>query len=221
MPFARKLATLARAMRARSRARRYRYFWNVIGQRVNAGLWLDLGGGPGSYFLAHFGRPEAVVLVDVFEPELREAKERYPGVHCVRADGQRLPFRNATIACTFCNSVIEHVADPRALAIEIQRVSQRFFLQTPNGRFPLETHSLVPIPIYQLLPRVLRRLLCNLFGTSFDYLASVTYVSERELRRLFPGATIARERVLGLVKSYYVFSVREEVMRHSSARMPR
>jgi 2-polyprenyl-3-methyl-5-hydroxy-6-metoxy-1,4-benzoquinol methylase len=104
-----------------------------------------------------------------------------------------------------CNSVIEHVAEPALLANEIRRVGSSYFVQTPNARFPVETHSLIPIPFFnQLGVESLKRLLCRLFGADYSYVSSVRYLSEADLRRLFPEAEIIRERVVGMTKSYYV-----------------
>ncbi len=204
MFLSRSLVQLRYVLSARYRRRRYAYFWQKVGRKVQGGLWLDLGGGPGSYFLSHFPDREKVVLVDLDEPGLRTAQAHF-GVECVVANGECLPFRDHAFACIFCNSVIEHVPHPQALAAEIMRTGQSYFVQTPNGRFPFEPHSAIPIPLYRYLPRALQRLAAKLSGASFEYLASVSYLSVKDLRRLFPSATVERERVLGLTKSFYVF----------------
>lgn len=126
-------------------------------------------------------------------------------LQCVVADGEHLPFKDGAFACIFCNSVIEHVANPDLLAQEIQRTGYRFFVQTPNGDFPLETHSTIPIPFYQALPVRLKYFLCKLLGASFNYIESVTYVKESQLRQLFPSAQIEYERWFDQVKSFYVY----------------
>jgi ubiquinone/menaquinone biosynthesis C-methylase UbiE len=128
----------------------------------------------------------------------------------VVADGERLPFADRSVAATVCNSVIEHVENAHALATEIRRVSAAYFVQTPNGRFPLELHAKVPIPLYRWVPsRRLRRGLCRLFGGDYEYIESVRYLSDRELARMFPEARIVRERWLGLTKSFYVIRPRD------------
>lgn len=200
----------------RYRAHRYAHFWQRVGRHVSNGWWLDLGGGPGSYFLSRISERQKAILVDIDEGTLRKAAHRFPNISCVVADGRRLPFNDRAIACIFCNSVIEHVPDARGLAEEIGRVGSHYFIQTPNGRFPIEVHSAVPIPLYQFLPRRIRPLVCKVFGASFEYVSTVTYLSEKDLRNFFPSAVIERERVLGLTKSYYVFGGAEAKAARSS-----
>ncbi len=71
-------------------------------------------------------------------------------------DGRRLPFPSNEFPIVFSNSVLEHVgdlADQRCFASEIRRVGRRFWVQTPNRRFPIEPH--LNFPAFQWLPRPL------------------------------------------------------------------
>jgi hypothetical protein len=122
---------------------------------------------------------------------------------------------------TTCNSVIEHVDDPDALAAEVRRVSWGYFLQTPHGGFPLETHSFIAIPFYNLIPWMwLRRFVSKIFRANFEYVSSVRYLPEQRLRFLFPEATITYEKVLGLRKSFYVYRLNENYDEHRSSWHP-
>lgn len=210
MSFRQRLITFRYNTSERLRSRRFQFFWDAVGHSVSGGWWLDLGGGPGSYFLNRMDSQANIVLLDLLEPGLREAMALYPSAHYIVADGQHLPFKDSTFACIFCNSVIEHVPDPGALANEIRRTGRRFFVQTPNGNFWLESHSALPIPFYRRLPSAARRAVCRLMGISYSYLESVEYISEAELRAWFPGAEIERERVWGMTKSYYIYNSRGE-----------
>ncbi|MDL1896173.1 class I SAM-dependent methyltransferase [Anaerolineae bacterium CFX7] len=190
------------------RRRRFDFFWERLGRYAGTRWWLDLGGGPGSYLLAELDalgqNAPRVVLLDQGEAELLDARRRFPHALCVRADGEHLPFRDEAFNLVFCNSVIEHVAHPEQLAGEIRRTGRRFFVQTPNGTFPLESHSHVPLPFFWRLPRRMQRPLCRLVGAQWDYLMSVHYLTPQELQTYFPGAQLIRERVWGLTKSYYL-----------------
>ncbi len=193
-------------LRRRSRHRRYRQIQALMDVESLPDLLLDLGGGAASFFAATFPRPRQVILVEMDPTKAQHARQRCPDLSVVVADGERLPLADRSVAATICNSVIEHVADPSALAVEIRRVSRSYFLQTPHGGFPLDFHSFIPIPFYNLIPGAkLRRLTCRLFGAHFEYLSSVRYLSESRLKQLFPEASIAYERVGGLKKSFYVY----------------
>lgn len=170
------------------------------------GLIVDLGGGPASFFAGMFPRPQQVILVDVDHNKVYQASQKQPALLAIVADGRHLPLADHSVDVTVCNSVIEHLDDPGSLALEIRRVSRSYFLQMPNKRFPLELHSFIPIPFYNLIPWAwLRRLACKMFGANFEYVSSVHYLTEQELKALFPKALIAYERTLGLKKSYYTY----------------
>lgn len=193
-------------LRHRSRNKRFNFFWKTVGQFAGSGLWLDLGGGAGSYFLSRISAMRSTILLDLDPRILMQARAQHPHITCIVADGQHLPFKDQSISCVFCNSVIEHVKDPEALSLEVRRVGQSFFVQTPNGLFPLETHSMIPIPFYHFLPLNVRRSICKLVGASFDYIESVTYLSETQIRKMYPRSTIAYERSFGLVKAYFALT---------------
>ena len=46
--------------------------------------------------------------------------------------------------------------------------------------------------------------MCQLFRGDFDYIESVVYVTENNLRSMFPDAELKYEKMFGLVKSYYL-----------------
>lgn len=138
----------------------------------------------------------------------------YPNVQFIRGDARQLPFPDNEFDVVFSNSVIEHVGtllDQRQMAQEVQRVSKRYFLQTPNFYCPVEPHFL--FPCYQLLsPRLQLFLLrhCNLGWRkktpdkqhALQELKSIRLLKLHELKALFPQATILKERMLGLTFSY-------------------
>lgn len=152
-----------------------------------------------------FPRPQQIVVLDLRLAAVRSVRHRRRAVRGVVADGCRLPFRDQSISMAVCNSAIEHVSCPRDLAREIRRVSASAFVQTPNASFPFEMHSFVPIPLYNRIPwRKVQRVVSRLFGADYGYLCGVRYLSEPELRMLFPEATVTCEKWLGMGKSFYV-----------------
>lgn len=192
-------------LRRAFRQKRYGVLDAAVGLESQQGLLLDLGGGPASFFAALFPRSEQIILLDLDFNLVAAGKQRYPSINALVANAERLPFADGAVALSVCNSVIEHVDNPAALAGEIRRVSRSYFLQTPNGRFPVETHSLIGIPFYRSIPWArVRALICRIFRADFAYVESVRYCPEEQLRALFPEARLAYERPLGLKKSFYL-----------------
>ncbi|MEM7364630.1 MAG: class I SAM-dependent methyltransferase [Pseudomonadota bacterium] len=110
----------------------------------------------------------------------------------------------------FSNSVIEHVGDGsnRAqFASEIQRISPRFWVQTPNKHYPFEAHT--GMPFWWYYPQSVRDYFIRGWSRKLpawtEMVSGTTYVPRNELTSLFPGATIEDEW-LGLPKSYIVYS---------------
>ena len=123
-------------------------------------------------------------------------------------------FPSASFDVVFSNSVIEHVGgyeNQRQMANEIRRVGRRFFVQTPNKRFPLEPHFL--FPWFQYLPLATRAWLVNRFDVGWykripDAVAaraeveSIQLLTKGRLSALFPGARVHEEKLAGLTKSF-------------------
>jgi len=148
--------------------------------------------GCGREGLLALDRAHEIVGVDV------RPQPEYPG-RLVVADARALPFADGEFDVAYCNSLIEHIdpADRPVVAAEIRRVARRWFVQTPNLWFPLDPHTL--LPGYQFLPAALQRRLSGLgAGGSYERLR---LLDAAELRRLFPGARIIRERAGPLTKS--------------------
>ncbi len=130
-------------------------------------------------------------------------------------DARAMPqFARGSFDVVFSNSVIEHVGDysnQRRMADEIRRVGRRYFVQTPNKRFPLEPHFLVPW--FQYLPVGTRAWLLNRFDVGWYRRArdpaaaraeveSIQLLTRKRFSDLFPEARIHEERFGGLTKSF-------------------
>ena len=86
-------------------------------------LLLDVGGGPG-YFADAFGeRGATYVAVDADAGEMR-LHGRAPGPRTVQASGTALPFATGAFDVAYSSNVLEHVADPWAMADEMVRVTR-------------------------------------------------------------------------------------------------
>jgi hypothetical protein len=195
---------------ARFRGRRMRRFIVEFGITRETRV-LDIGGTPYNWALAPATpRLTLLNLPRAFEPPM-------PGVDWVAADGCALPFADGAFDVVFSNSVIEHLTSnerQQTFAREVARVGKRYWVQTPNRWFPVETHLLTPFVHY--LPKrwqgnLVRRWTgwAALTGIEGErkrfyiehYLADIRLLSRREMRGLFPKATIVAERFLGMTKS--------------------
>lgn len=200
------LKTAIRRLRQHFRKQRYRKIEQTMFATHPDGFVMSIGGGPASFFASLYPQQEQIVLIEINEQLAQKAKRDKPKLNVIVADGEALPLANRAMALTICNSVIEHVENPRELAVEIQRTSRSYFLQTPNGRFPLETHAYIGIPFYnQLKWPLLQKTICRLLGANYDYIKSVNYLSPAQLQQFFPKAIHTFEPFLGQKKSFYIY----------------
>lgn len=112
------------------------------------------------------------------------------------------------------NSVIEHVGSWGKMvdfARETRRVAPIYYVQTPNYFFPIEPHFVLPffhwLPLSIKVRLVMKyRLGCFPRASSIkeakEYIDLCRLLTKQELRRLFPDATIHKERIFPLVKSF-------------------
>ena len=91
------------------------------------GVTLDVGSGPGNVTasLARAAGPDGLALgVDISEPMLARAvrAEAGPNVGFLRADAQRLPFRNETFDAVVSIAMLQLIPEPAAALAEMVRV---------------------------------------------------------------------------------------------------
>jgi SAM-dependent methyltransferase len=175
---------------------------------------LDIGGTPDCWALA----PVVPRLVMLNTPRARGDLAGAEG--WVAGDGRQLPFRDGAFDVVFSNSVIEHVGSAESqlrFAQEVARVGGAFWVQTPNRRFPVEQHLLTPF--LHWLPKSWQRRLVPWSVWSLatrvsadrrrfyldHYLQDIRLLDGGQVRDLFPGSRILRERFLGLTKSWIAF----------------
>jgi hypothetical protein len=192
-------------MTARSRARRVELFMNLMKPTASERV-LDVGiidsswrsSNPLEMTYPFRDRITAVSLHDA--PDFREA---FPEVAVVVADGRSLPFPDDTFDIGFSNAVVEHVGtrdQQRSFVSELVRTCGRVMIATPNARFPIDPHTL--LPFVHWLPRPIRARALRATGNArWVPEASLNPLTASELRSLFPPGIevrIVRQRVLGL-----------------------
>jgi len=147
------LRRVASRVSMRSRERKLQLFLDLLQPGPETTV-VDVGvtdapfgaGSTDNFFEALYPWPERITGVG--HTELERFAAAFPQVRAVRADGRDLPFRNAEFDVGFSNAVVEHVAGgrdgQRQFVHELCRVSRRVFVTTPNRRFPIEVHTLLP-----------------------------------------------------------------------------
>ncbi|MBN1261318.1 MAG: class I SAM-dependent methyltransferase [Anaerolineae bacterium] len=152
---------------------------SLEGRRV-----LEVGCGIGMYTAAFQRFTPDVYGIDVEFDRAREAGGRARAV--AQAVGETLPFRSGVFDVVFSHEVLEHVADDRACAREMVRVTRpggRLVIFVPNRLYLFETHGIYwggkyrfgNKPFVNWLPDILRNRLAP----------HVRAYTARGLRRLF------------------------------------
>ena len=149
------------------------------------------GCGTLNFFEEHYPWPERITALGLHDG--KGFRARYPQIEYVQGDACALPFPDRAFDIVFSNAVIEHVGDrerQRQLVSEALRVGRRVFITTPNRRFPIEVHTL--LPLVHWLPDSLAHRAYHRVGKSFA--TEIHLLSNRSLRALFPG----RVRIVNL-----------------------
>jgi len=161
--------------------------------------------------------PENITIYNISSDETQGVgAAAASGIKVVLYDGHRLPVEDGSFDLLVCNSVLEHVPinQRTALVAEMHRVAARVFCQTPAFSFPMEPHFLMPFVHW--LPRRIGFALSHVSPwrllsrpnaeTIREYWWGTRLLRRSEIEHLFPHANIESERLLGMVKSYYVIS---------------
>lgn len=135
-------------------------------------------------------------------------------------DGLALPFPDKSFDIVFSNSTIEHVGDfeqQTQFAREIRRVGRSYWVQTPNRRFPIEPHYLLPFVQYlpfwlrwrakYLSPHHLVMMRLPTREEALQVATEVRLITAPEMRTFFPDGELHREKLCGLTKSLVSYKV--------------
>lgn len=171
---------------------------------------LDVGGA--SYFWNHSKLLSFPGLrITLLNLHLEETN--HPALQAVQGNATDMSeFRNGQFDLVFSNSVIEHlytIEQQQKMASEILRVGKKYFIQTPNVYFPIEAHYALPFAQYYpkaflhfiLTKTKLSRLKKWSSAEASQYQEEIRLLTTQEMKSLFPGASILKEKTLGLTKS--------------------
>jgi predicted SAM-dependent methyltransferase len=172
---------------------------------------LDIGG------TVHFWKEQELLKsgkVQVVLLNLSAEDVHLEGLSSMAGDASDLSqFTDKSFDLVFSNSVIEHLytwENQTKMAKEVIRVGKKFFIQTPNRHFFLEAHY--ALPFVQYFPKKLTHFLLTKTklsrGSKWDqkdaqqYLDEIRLLSYSEMKTLFPGAKMYREKFFGMNKSF-------------------
>lgn len=166
--------------------------------------------------------PENIYLADIEENNLHYGREKFGFQTILLDETGALPFAENAFDLIYCSSVIEHVTIPKSeiwkvvgtdefyraawesqkkLADEIRRVGKSYFVQTPNRKFVIESHSWLPFAGFLPRPWLLKVLrISNKFWVKAAP-PDFNILSVAQMKELFPDAEIVSEKKFGLVKS--------------------
>jgi SAM-dependent methyltransferase len=219
------ITLLERQFSRRSREKRAAIFRNLFPLDQDTKI-LDLGSETGANIRAVLEgtpvRPGNVHIADIDAQAVAQGSREFGFTPVVIGEGEALPFPDGFFDIVYCSSVIEHVTVPKtiiwelrsgrefraasrkrqkAFAGEIKRLGKRYFVQTPNRHFPIESHTWLPfiawLPRRLLIPtlRFTKRFWVKAASPDFHLL------DREEMARLFDGAKIVEEKAFGFTKS--------------------
>lgn len=205
----------------RAREKRARIFKEYLSPSENDRI-LDLGSGDGSYMANIVPFRDNVYIADILLEPLKKGRQKFGFINAILLDKSGvLPFPDKCFDIVFCSSVIEHVTvktdlylqsnaefskasytRQRGFAEEIRRVGKRYFVQTPNKYFPVESHTWLPLLIV-FLPRRLQIRSIEFFNKWWPKKTSLDWnlLTKADMQELFPDAEIVLEKAFGLTKS--------------------
>ena len=145
---------------------------------------------------------------------IEKEKSLYSNIKTKMGDATDLSqFNNKSFDIAHSNSVIEHLYNfdnQKKMASEIIRVGKKHIVQTPNKKFFLEPHYL--LPFFQFMPDDLKYLILTKTKLSrlkkwdenfaHQYIKEIRLINLKEMKELFPNSKIYFEKFLGMNKSF-------------------
>lgn len=200
------------------RSNRFKFFENLVYENFEDQFpirILDIGG------MAYFWKDKELLkkgLIEITLLNLEKEETAIPGLHAVSGDATNLSeYPDKSFDLVFSNSVIEHLytwENQEKMAKEIIRVGKKYWVQTPNKHFFVEAHY--ALPYAQYLPKKLTFFILTKTKLSRgmrwkpeyaqQYLDEIRLLSIGEMKELFPGAEIYKEKLAGMTKSVTAYN---------------
>jgi hypothetical protein len=139
--------------------------------------------------------PDKSRITAVSVDDAKHLEMVYPGLRFIQADGRDLPFGSGAFDFVHSSAVLEHVGSRQQqtrFLREAWRVARKgVFLTTPNRRFPVEFHTLLPLA-HWLPVSLYRKLLMALGLEFFADENNLNLMSKRSLTRIAKAAGVER-----------------------------
>lgn len=170
---------------------------------------LDLGGTPS--FWENFPYDVKVTIVNLPESYDSINLETRNNLNCIVGDACNMyEYDDKSFDICFSNSVIEHVGGSErehAFAMEVRRLADRYWIQTPSIWFPVEAHT--HIPFWWFLPgavkRAFRQRWARILPAWNEMVEGTVVILRADFQKMFPEAEIWTERFMLFPKSYVAF----------------
>jgi hypothetical protein len=163
---------------------------------LDVGVTSDRSYGHSNYLEAWYPQKSRITAVGLDDAGFLEVI--YPGLRFVRADGLDLPFQDGAFDHVHSSAVLEHVgsrANQVRFLQELWRVCRRsLFVTTPDRRFPIEFHTVLPL-IHWLPPPAFRSVLRRIGRDFFAEEAHLNLMGPGDLREAAAAAGITDARL--------------------------
>lgn len=195
------------------RNKRFKFFFDKINLLNKPISILDLGGKINFWENRGLtGHTDFKITLLNLEKEVSE----YSNVKTLKGNILDLKiFKKNSFDIVFSNSVIEHLSNlenQRKMAFEVLRIGKKHIIQTPNKKFFIEPHYL--LPFFQFIPKKLQFTILTKTKLSRlktwdkkfanQYLDEIRLMTKKELNEIFPNSSIYFESFLGMTKSFTV-----------------
>jgi SAM-dependent methyltransferase len=171
---------------------------------LDVGAEVNTSGNNGLQFIDWYPWKHRISAINISPQHIASVHKLYPEVDAVVGDACKLPWSDKYFDVVFSNAVIEHVGNyekQKRMAEEIMRVGKRWFVTTPNRWYPFEFH--LRLPLVTWLPGTTYLKIGQLIAynhisgkyTRGNKRSDLKLLSARELRELFPGSNIIKQRI--------------------------
>jgi len=202
---------------SRQRKKRFEFFLKYCSELRKPLKILDLGGSDYYWQSLNFTDNENY-KIEILNIE-NQNTENFKNISFLKNDVRDLSFiKDKEYDLIYSNSLIEHLNnfdEQKKLAKEIQRTGKKYFIQTPNYYFPVEPHFL--FPFFQFLSVDMKTKLISNFNLGWfekqtdivkarELANSIKLLKEKELKEIFPGCKIYKEKYFSLNKSFIAYN---------------